>query len=62
MDLILLERLATAGASLEAAKDYVEIGGKCWEMINNVTTLVEGLIEIEVNDLWDQAEGGEVPS
>lgn len=52
MDLILLERLATAGASLEAAKDYVEIGGKCWEMIANVAALVEGLIEMEVKGLW----------
>ena len=56
MDLILLERLATAGASLEAAKDYVEIGGKCWELINNATGFVELLIKMEVAGAWPEED------
>lgn len=58
MDLILLERLVTAGAGLEAAASNVETGSKRSKMIFAATELIEGLIAMEVNDTWPDEDPG----
>jgi hypothetical protein len=58
MDLIFLERLVTAGASLEAAAEYVETGSKRWDMIVAARRLIEGLVAMEVSDTWPDEDRG----
>lgn len=58
MDLIFLERLVTAGASLEAAQEYVETGNRRWQMIFAATQLIEALVTMEVNDTWPDEDPG----
>lgn len=48
MDIYLVERLATAAASLDAAKDQVESGSPQWSAISSLQMKVQELIELEV--------------